>query len=190
MKIAIIIMVMLASLELKATPPVVLLKQQIAPQSSIVDTNIIWVTNQTLVTTRNDSGSTVGCKFSTSVNLTIRRLGRWVISGSTQTHRIGLWQNDGTLLGFVTMNTTGMSTGWHYLDLTNPVVTTPFTFHIGSEEFVGGDLWYNDDSTLFTTSDISTYVSTYSGSAGFLDPSTVNLTGHCFVPVSFEYTKP
>lgn len=148
-----------------------------------------WVTGQSLGTLRSpgDFDGTVGCTVTVNSTITVTSIGAWVINGSTQSHHIGFFDSGGSLSGFVILNKSGLSTGFHYVVLGTPLVLTAGTYFFGEEEFNSGDAFYNQDTTLTTTA-VATISAASFNSTGFIAPSGAGTAGaHCFVPVSFLY---
>lgn len=125
--------------------------------------------------------------------ITITALARWTVNTNSATHVLYLTAADGTILGSVSVNTSGATpTAWLFGTLGSPVALSASTkYYIVSQEANGGDLWYNDvgaySVTAAAVSSGSTYLSgTCSSSpmSGFNDNAN---TGVMFGGFSFKY---
>ena len=140
---------------------------------------------------RNNYAFTVGCYFTVgTTNLNITYLGCYVYSGSTQTHRIGIWKKtDSSLLAVVTNNFSGKSAGFDYISLASPVtLTAGASYALGVEQFSGGDNW-SDVSSVYTTTGAATNVqAAYATTGGtFSYPGAAGSALSQYVGVSFIY---
>lgn len=161
------------------------------PQAAATDSSLTAITSFTGGTARNDFTLTAGGVFTCNANLTVTHLGYYVTSGSTQTHRIGIW--DGvTLLGSVSLDATGLSTGFHYIALGGSsfslTATTSYTW--GVEVFASGDVWYSNNTTPTSTADITLTSSGYTASAWPANPGPDAGGAICYALPNFKYTKP
>jgi RHS repeat-associated protein len=142
---------------------------------------------------RNDSDAWVGAKITVgTVPLVLTELGRWVISGNSQSHTVRLAHSDGSDVpgGSVSVNTFGAPTNqFKYAALATPVrLLANTTYYIVSREFNGGDKWYSFDNVLTTTSVASINNMAYTSAAApntFVNGSHV---GGMWGPLSFRYT--
>lgn len=141
----------------------------------------VFVTGQSLTSTRNNFTGTVGFKFTANQNFTITDIGRWVVSGNNQTHALTIKDSSCVTLGTVTVDCSGASVGFLYGHLSSPIsITSGSVYYVNSAEANGGDFWYDDDTTVTTTS-----AATVNNSA---NGCGVNAgAGHSYVPVSFKY---
>jgi hypothetical protein len=149
---------------------------------------------------RSDYSGLVGFCATATRDLTITKLGRWVVSGNSQTHTVYVYSGDyvggvnssTTVLGSVTVNTSGATVG-EVLEvvLSSPIsVASGATITVVSEETSGGDQWY--ERGVYTFSADFTACNYAYGSAGFLQNDNVvnpNNSG-VFVPVNAVYTVP
>ena len=152
-----------------------------------------YILGQTLGTPRNNFSGYVGIQFDTGTNTpTVTSLGRWKVSGNTDTHNLYLMQFvDGSSdiqLGTVSVDmTTGADGDYLYADLGVPVVLAASTqYYVISQETASGDQWYDDDTTVDTiTPGVATVIA--SVFAGPLGTSSVNNIGSfTYVPVNFK----
>jgi hypothetical protein len=148
-----------------------------------------FITLTSAGTPRSNFSGVVGCVLSLTSSVTITALGRYVISGSSQTHNVGIWSSSDTTtpLAQVTVNASGLGTGWAYVSLGTPITPGTGTFYLGSAETSGTDSWYDDDSVISVTA-IGTISSSGFHSGAFQAPSSTGNTGSkCYVPVNFKY---
>jgi hypothetical protein len=159
------------------------------PSSAGVNSNI-WITSFTLGTVRNDLSWTLGCAFRVgATNITISYLGLFNPTNSTQTHRVGLWNAAGTLLGVVTNNLAGWPTNsFSYLALQSPVVLLAgSTNMIGAEEFAGGDLWANSNNTFTKNLGAAGVMGAGFNTGAFAAWTPTTATNTMYVGVNFIY---
>ena len=117
--------------------------------------------------------------------LVVTQLGRWVVSGNTGTHSVKLVDAaTGTDLsgGSVSVNTNGATAGQYlYAPLANPLPLQPgHSYYLMSQETLGGDQWYDQNTTLTVTSDLTVYNAEWydgnyhagnAGSIGYVPPN-------------------
>lgn len=142
-----------------------------------------WVTGQTLGTPSTGAFG-VGARFTIGASpVTVTCLGRWVISGNSQTHVIRIRNNAGTDLGSVTVDCSGATPGEYvYAALSPPVVLAASTqYWIYSDEGAG-DQWYFGGTTASVTA-----VATLTGSAYWDGANNAVTNGENYGPVSFKY---
>lgn len=138
-------------------------------------------------TLRNDFGGNVGFAFTPTRSLTVSSLGRWVVSGNSQAHVVGIWNAGGTLLGSVTVNCSGATPGqYFYVTLGTPITLASGTqYYFGSAESSGGDQWY-DAFAATSTSDLTVDYAAYG--IGTAPPFGDGVGGaYAYVPVNFLY---
>jgi len=141
------------------------------------------VTGQSLGTLRNDYTGSVGFRFLVNTNITVTDLGRWVVSGNSGTHAVKIHGPGGSYSTLATgnVNTSGATAGaYAYQSITPLSLTSGLYYRIESDETSGGDQWYDTDTTISTTGDITD------------DGHSVNGTGSgsgndSYVPVNFKY---
>jgi hypothetical protein len=139
--------------------------------------------------TRNNLSTFVGLKFTVgSANITVTELGRWVASGNTQTHIIKLVSSSGTDIagGSVSLSLSGIASGQYaYAVLASPIVLQANTsYYIVSQEFNGGDLWYDQGPVTVANSSAGAV-----NDAVYLSSSYTNgrAGSYSYVPVNFQY---
>lgn len=155
-----------------------------------------FIISYTPVATRTDGPLTIGYQFTTGAStFTITGVARWVYSGNSASHLVGLYTFGGTLLTSATVNTSGQTPGGFstFSACASFQCQPSTTYVIASYEGVSGadDTW--GDQTV--TAPVTTGVATIIGGAYFAaTPPTgsfnVDTTSHVFVPVNFQYTTP
>jgi hypothetical protein len=153
-----------------------------------------WILTQTPESPRNDVDGCVGVGFTVGgSNITVTDLGRWVISGNSQSHTISLLDNSGTVLASVAVATSAAPIGdYKYGSITPTVLTAATIYWVASAETNGGDQWYNTINTsapgYTTTSAANTAFKAFdtTGACGGAAPSSGG-TDNAFVPVNFKY---
>lgn len=154
----------------------------------------VFVTGVTqFASLRNNYDDYVGFKFTVGAsNITVKTVGRWVVSGNSGTHDVAIFNTSGTILGMATVNTSGKPAGaFAYATLSPSITLSASTdYYIMSFEFVGGDQWYDlgttTKTTVTTTSVASLLGASYVSAGVVIDvsPLTANTT---WVPVNFGY---
>lgn len=149
-----------------------------------------YLTGQSLGTLRSDFSGQVG--FAVDVNdssIVVTELGRWVVSGNSQTHVVGIYTSTagiGAPLGYVTVNTSGATAGQYlYATLASPVTLTGGgnRYHIFTTEVATLDQWYNDDTGVTPTAAPVMVGSSYYFTGFF----TNTLGNFAFGPVNFKF---
>lgn len=150
---------------------------------------VAFITSQGLGSLRSDFPAGVGFKFTANSTITITQLGRWVVAGNNQTHQLDLYDisaSDTVPAASVTVNCSGATSGQYLYGTLSSSITlvSGHVYAVLSNESVGGDQWYNDNTTVSFTA-----AGTVNGSvfyAGSVSPSTSG--NFSFVPVNFIYT--
>jgi hypothetical protein len=123
-----------------------------------VNVETAFVTSKVLRTLRNDFPGWVGMQVRVGPDpVMVVALGRIVAPGNTGVHRVKFIRaSDLTDVpgGAVDVATAGGTVGeFAYASLANPVVLQPGTLYfLVSEEFFGGDRWYDLNTSVTTTS--------------------------------------
>lgn len=152
--------------------------------------NTNFVTSFTPGGSRNDFPGSVGMKITVGAkSLNVAALGRWVLSGNSQTHTVKLVAvSSGLDLpgGSVTIATAGKPAGaFAYANLAAPVtLSAGQSYYLVSSETAGGDLWYDDSSVVTSTAAASVTASVYNPGSGYVPNQGA---GHAYVPVDFTY---
>jgi hypothetical protein len=153
----------------------------------------IFVTSKTLGTLRNNYTGWVGMSVTVgSQPLIVSSVGRIVATGNVNTHTVKIVASSTGLDvtgGSAPINTaTGTAGTFSYGTLGSPVtLAANTTYYILSQETLGGDQWYNSDTTAQTTTDATLAAAVY-GAASPSYSAIAATAGHMFVPVDFEYT--
>jgi hypothetical protein len=90
-----------------------------------------------------------------SSNLSVSALGRWAVGNDTGTHIVRLVNaGTGAEVASVAVDVNGAPAGTYvYASLaTRMTLTANTTYYLLSQETMGGDRWYNYDTTVVTTS--------------------------------------
>jgi len=149
-----------------------------------------WVTGTTAGTVRNNYTGFVGMKFTTgSSSVTVKALGRWIVSGNTGSHTVKLTlASTGVDVsgGSVTVNTSGQTAGaYAYVNLSSPITLPANTaYYLTTNETNAGDSWLDANTTLTTTGVASCNNAEYYASGWVAGNSTANTS---FGAVSFQY---
>jgi hypothetical protein len=140
-------------------------------------------------TLRNDYTGDLGTRFTTGANpVTVTKLGRWVVAGSSDTHTVRIL--DASTLAVVAsavIDASGGGVGFRYTALAGTATLDANTSYVlVSSETSGGDKWYHS-STMVTPGPVGTVdYAVYSTGSGFAaDSSQANTS---FVPPNFAYT--
>src|SRR5215469_7702930 len=143
------------------------------------------ITSQVLGSLRNDFSGNLGFAFVPSANITVLALGRWVVSGNSGIHTLSLRDASNNVLASVTVNTSGATSGdYVFSNLGTPVsLSSGTTYLMYSGETNGADTWYNNNTTVASSSDISVTGPSYDG-------NIITNANSSFIPVNFKYTKP
>ena len=115
-----------------------------------------WVTYVTPSVLRNNFSGWVGMRVQGGPSdLTVNALGRWVVSGNSQSHAVRLvLASTGADVATATVNTAGQPAGaFAFANLSTPVtLRADTTYFLVSQEVAGGDAWYEYNAATITTS--------------------------------------
>jgi hypothetical protein len=143
----------------------------------------------TLSGARNDSAGWFGMKITTGATpLIVRQLGRIFITGNSGTHTLRIVRaSDNAVMGSVAISMAGGSANqMKYQALGSPVTLNANTsYYIVSEEFVGGDQWYDSTSTI--TGSGAVVVDGSASSPNGTSWTVGGTQGHSFGLVDFVY---
>ncbi len=160
------------------------------PTSAPSDTS--FITSVTGGTVRNDFTGYLGGNFSLSSTKTLTAIGRWCLSGNSQTHDVWIVHDDNSgSIAHVTINMTGCTPGTFSYTTTSGTLTSGVGYACLSSETNGGDSLLDLDSTVTTTAVGSFSIG--SGSSITSQPLTpiINFTAGTnadFVPCNFKYS--
>lgn len=160
------------------------------PGGSTATADTEAVTGFTPGTLRSNFTSYVGMSFDAAADKTVTALGHYVTSGSTHTHQLTFTDNTGVSLGTCTVDSTGQPVGYQYCSVTPFAITNGTTYFMFSGEASGGDDWYDSDTTITTTADITLNGAEYCGGtlgANCLSPASGTGSPNSFGPVNFKY---
>lgn len=153
-------------------------------------TGTSYITSTTVGTPRNDFAAANGMNVTPNTNLIVTQLGRWVISGNSQTHALSIYHDGGggaaVLDATVTVNCSGATPGQYLYGTLSPsfTMTNGTMYWVVSAETNGGDMWYDADTVISHTA-----VSSAQGNGYVLAGSVVAAGGGNseYVPVDFKY---
>ncbi len=122
----------------------------------------------------------------TGINITIRSLGRWKVSGNSQTHTLKVYSGDGrALIGTIPVDLSSGSAAAFKYSLTNIVLFADTGYYLLSTESNGGDSWYLNPAPDATSGILSAFANgTWDTGSGFQN-GTAN---RVHVPVNFTYS--
>ncbi len=146
--------------------------------------------SKTLGTIRNNFTGWVGVRITIgSTPITVNALGRIVAPGNSQSHKVKLvLVSNGSDVsnGSTTVYTSGGTIGsFVYGNLTSPVTLSANTaYYVLTQETVGGDQWYDNDTTVQTASVATVDFAAYSSGASYL----TDWSNREYGPVDFVYT--
>lgn len=150
-----------------------------------------FITDQVLGSPRNNYSGFSGMAIDVgSKPLTIRRLGRYCVAGSTGDHRIQIIDADtGSRIqdGLAVVSLAGKPDGFVSAKL-DPVVTLVAgkRYYIVSEEVDGGDRFFDNDTAVIAAS-VATVVSPVYFDAVTAQWTLLGLPGHSYGPVQFHH---
>ncbi len=151
----------------------------------------LLITAQTVGTARNNFSGKVGFQFTVGGSpITVSDLGRWVISGNSSTHTVGIYNSSYSALGTVTVNTSGAPAGAYlYTTLGSPIVLSASTsYYLLSDETNSGDQWYDDDTAITMGSAAAAVNSAGSDNAAPTPFFTHTSGNFSYGPVNLKYT--
>ena len=137
---------------------------------------------------RNDFGGWVGMQLTVGANpLAVSSLGRICAAGNTGTHVVKFVNvSDGSDVSgaSVSLNMAGCTPGQFVYGAVGPInLSARTSYYLASQEFSGGDQWY-DQGAVSSTSDATANRAEYY-SSGTWNPAT---TGYSYVPPNFQYS--
>lgn len=139
-------------------------------------------------TLRNDYTGDLGMRLTTAgSSVTVTKLGRWVVAGSDDEHTLRIVNaTTGEDVASVTLDASGLETGFHYAALSSSVTLAASTgYFLVSSEVADGDQWYHSSTAVTPTSIATVDYPVYSTDSGFAaDGNTPNTS---FVPLNFLY---
>ena len=158
-----------------------------APPAPVIPVGA-FVRSESLGSRRNDYSGWVGFKFTVGPTpVKVNQLGRIFVSGITQTHAVKLVDASGfDLPGASVVVAGGVAGQYTYAPLSSPVTLAPNgSYYLMSAEISGGDAWYDNNTTLVTSTAATVNQSVYGPAAGGYTLS--GGAGNSYVPVDFQY---
>jgi hypothetical protein len=148
-----------------------------------------FVTGQTLSSTNwNDYTGWKGMKITTGSDpIVVTDLGRWVLSGNSQTHTLKIVNASGTTVGSTSVALSGATpVQFKYAALTNPVtLSANSVYYIASQETNGGDYLWGSSTALSHTGVAA--INNAARSTDGITFSNDSSTDNCHGPLSFKY---
>jgi hypothetical protein len=152
-----------------------------------------FVTGQSLSASLRTNGGNFfhGFKFTVGASpITVTHLGRWIVSGNSQTHPIYLCDASGAVIGSsVNLDTSlGVAASFEYVAIGSPAVLSAATdYGVLCQEFSGSDSFYDGDTSL-TTEVVATIIGSVYGSTTEGAAMNVSAPGQVsYGPLSFMY---
>jgi hypothetical protein len=141
---------------------------------------------------RNDFNGWVGLRLVVGpTDVSVTSLGRWVVAGNTGTHTVRLVDAaTGVDVpgGSAVVNTAGAPAGTFAFTPIAPItLSAGHSYYLLSQEFAGGDAWYNYDTQVVTSGAGTDVGAAYAFAA---TPATIvpgGGTGQGYGPPNFEY---
>ncbi len=169
-----------------------LAKSSILPYTVAAPSGDTAITAQTLGSLRSNYTGNVGIYFVVgSADIRVTHLGRWKVAGNTNTStNVYIKEHStGYILGTVTLNmTTGSNGDYLYGALGNTVILrSGVGYNVIATATNGGDQWYDNDTTVTKSADISSMQSAYNATpAGACNILGTNVS---YGPVNFKYVN-
>jgi hypothetical protein len=152
--------------------------------------NISFVTGATLGTLRNNYSGWVGFSFRVgTIPMAVSAVGRYASPGDSQSHTVKLVDaatGADVLNGSASVMMSGAVPGWMaYAPLASPVtLAAGKTYYLLTQETMGGDHWYDTNTTVQTTPDATPNASIY-GTGTWIAAIAGNRT---YGPVDLKYS--
>jgi len=147
-----------------------------------------FVTSTVLGTLRNNYAGPVGMEVTVgSKPLVVSSVGRIVVAGNTGVHTMKIIDAaTGTQLASASVATAGGTAGaFAYANLVSPVTfNANASYYIVSLETLGGDQWYENNTTAQTTADAALAGAVYGDTSSY---TAIPMPGRMYVPVDFKY---
>lgn len=148
------------------------------------------LTGFTLGTARNDFSGFVGMRFTVGATaMTVSHLGRLNVAGNSKPHTLKLVNaltGVDVAGGSVAVTPENLPATFAYAALATPVVLAANTpYLLVSQEAAGGDRWYNLDTFVQSTGDVSINNTVYSDAGKYLTSAGA---GRTYGPVNLAYT--
>jgi hypothetical protein len=153
-----------------------------------------YVTSTTLGTLRNDFSGWVGMSFTVGNSpLSVSGLGRIFAAGNTDSHMVEIVNASNSQVvtgGSVSISMSGGTPGsFVYANLPATVTLAAYTsYYILTQETAGGDQWYDNNTSIQTTSVAGETSGVYSPDGATFSPD--GNAGQSYGPVDFLYVIP
>jgi len=149
-----------------------------------------FVTEQSLGEPSNNFTGWMGMKFTLgSSPITVKQLGRWVASGNSDTHKVKIVDSSGSDVASADVSTSGEPVGFKYVQIPDVVLSANTDYFIVSSETSGGDMWYDNSTTLLTTF-VAEVIRAYNGkdTPDSYIPATIIKNNTFVMPLSWPST--
>lgn len=153
-----------------------------------LDGTFAFVVTPTLGSLRSNYTGQVGFKITMIETVDVTHLGRWRVSGNSQTHTLRIVRaSDNSVLGSVSYDASAGTVGaFNYVALGSPVtLSSGQAYYITSEESNGGDQWYDTLPIAYQN------VGTVNNSTNSSDGTTWagGVANQTYVPVDFKFNN-
>jgi len=143
------------------------------------------ITSNPSTTVRNDFSGSIGARFTVgSGAIYLTQLGRWKLSGNTQTRVISIWNDAGTKLFSTSINLNGLPIGYNYVDINPFLLSANTTYRISTYEILGSDTWY--EGAVYTVDPAITINAAVFG-VGDVFPANGAVTGGMYAALNFKF---
>ena len=143
-------------------------------------------------TPRADFAGVLGSKIiiNGTNNKVVYAIGRRNLSGSTQTHRVGIYDGGSwALIASVTNTTTGQATGFLYSNIPPVTLYAGSNYWVASEEFTGGDSFSDITTNFSENSWVTTLNASFTSILWPSAPTTDSTAGGTFVGIDLLATN-
>lgn len=168
-----------------------LVRSSYLPYTVTAPSDTTAITAQTLGTLRNDFNGYTGIYVVPATDIRVTHLGRWKVAGNSSTSTIVYIKHHGSgnILGSVTLDlTTGSNGAYLYGELGNTILLRSGEgYDIVSRTNNGGDQWYDTDTTVTKSADITTVYSAYCVVS--TDQCNIPVINRAYGPVNFKYVN-
>jgi hypothetical protein len=140
-----------------------------------------FITSFAVGTLRNDYTGRVGFQFTLTSPIQVQSIGRWIVSGNSQVHGLYIYDANGGILAITYCDTsTGTPGTFLYTNLSAVLWLPPGNYTCVSQEFSGGDQWYDSNNTSVVTAAVGTFNGPAIGGGGGGGAGP-------YVPTNFNY---
>jgi hypothetical protein len=146
-----------------------------------------WVTSLTGGTLRNDVDGPVGARVTVGATpLVVTQVGRWCAGTSLSGHVFYIYDSPTHVVASVTINTIGCTVGQFVYASLSYTLAAGATYYMGTYENNGGDVWYDNNTSLTVNPVMASFSAAYADSGGAMWTDT-GATGTMFVGVDVKF---